>query len=239
MGAAFGGIVHLSPAAREQGEAPPGTASGLGAEPHAHREGGDRDAAPRQHLNVDSAPGIPATPADIEAHVNRLRTAIEQLERGQPVEVSGIEQPKFEADPARVKEATRHAEEVERIGERVRKAEGIPEVKDEEPAAARAPKETEAPAAIPGGEAEPPPPRGDVAGGEAAGAEATDPVRMTAERIADERPDRLVRIGTDADGAPITKTMRKYLDDARQATQDAIDDKKLFDAAAMCLLGKA
>ncbi len=98
--------------------------------------------------------------------------------------------------------------------------------------------ESEAPAAIRGG-VEPPPP--GSRGGEAAGAEGTkiDPFQIEAERVVAENPDVTVRIGEQADGTPITKSLKQYLDEVRQASADALEDAKLFEIAAGCLLGRA
>ncbi len=125
MGAAFGAVVHLSPGARAQG-----------AEAWKRIEAWAEGLTPTQksaivalrlaqHLNVDSAPGVPATPADVEAHVNRVRTAIEQLERGQPVEVSDIAEPHFQPDPARLKEMSQRADELTAASRTVARAEDL------------------------------------------------------------------------------------------------------------------
>lgn len=61
-----------------------------------------------QHANQDSLPGKPATPADLDTHVERLKAAVEQLERGEErVQVQGIGRPTPEApvEPAAVLEA--------------------------------------------------------------------------------------------------------------------------------------
>ena len=58
-----------------------------------------------QHSNQDSLPGKPAAPADLEAHVTRLKAALDQLERGETrVEVQGIGRPVEDA-PATPAEA--------------------------------------------------------------------------------------------------------------------------------------
>ncbi|CAB4223351.1 hypothetical protein UFOVP1670_28 [uncultured Caudovirales phage] len=46
-----------------------------------------------QHLNADSTPGIPVGPQDIEAHVQRMRTAIDQMVKGEPVNIENIKTP--------------------------------------------------------------------------------------------------------------------------------------------------
>jgi hypothetical protein len=97
---------------------------------------------------------------------------------------------------------------------------------------------TEAPAAEAGARTEPPPPRGSRPG-EAAGAEAPDPVRLAAEKFVAEQPDMLLKVGDDAEGKPILKTTKEFLDEARQAAADAREDVGLFEAAAQCILGRA
>lgn len=343
MGAAFGGIVHLSPKAREQGAAAwerlQTWAEGL----TPTQKAAIVALRQAQHLNVDSTPGTPTAPADVEAHVNRLRTALEQLERGQRVNVDDMPEPIFGVDRARWEQAKANAERLQEVTERVAKNEDLPDARrlgieaylehqriasgeqavrraveeaagrtdaegvpgflrsaeqlvalraDQESAqlepvvqraievakkpgfqrtaeekvllesildgrlldylAPRNKKEesivgaevakalkgktrTEAPAAKPAG-TEPPPPRGSGPG-EAAGAEA-DPIRMEAERIAKEQPDRTLRVGTDAEGKPMTTTVHEYLQDARATAKQAADDAKLFEVAAACMLGK-
>jgi hypothetical protein len=107
LGLAFGGMAHLSPAQRKSGErawkrihewvsgAKPSDIDALAALRQA------------QHLNVETAPGRLTEPADIEAHVQRVRTAIEQLAKDEPVNVSDLPAPKGEADPARAAENER------------------------------------------------------------------------------------------------------------------------------------
>jgi hypothetical protein len=98
--------------------------------------------------------------------------------------------------------------------------------------------EPEAPAAKPGGEAEPPPPRGR-APGEAAGAEGLDPIRLEAERFAQANEKLMLRVGEEPDGTPILKSVREYLDDVQAKAKAAREDMGLFEAAAQCLLGRA
>lgn len=243
MGMAFGGLVHMSPAARAQGAEAWNRISAWAEGLSPTEKAAIVSLRLAQHLNVDSTPGRPATPLDVEAHVNRVRTAIEQLERGQPVEVQDIGAPRFDAEPVKVKEETRHADQLVSQAERVRKAEGIAEIT--EPAAQEprlAPTiETEAPAGQPRG-AEPPPPRGPSEGkpaGAEANAKTLDPIAREADRMALAQPDRVIRIGTDPEGMPITKTAKQYLEDARLAADDARKDVSLFEAAAQCLLGRA
>lgn len=233
LGAAFGGIVHLSPAARAQGAEAWGRIERWAENLTPTEKSALVAVRLSQHLNVEAAPGVPKSPADVEAHFNRVKTAMEQMQRGQPVEVSDLPEPRFDADEPRMAEMARRADDLVKEAERARKAEGLPEQPIAEPEAVRA-EETEAPAAKPGG-SEPPPPRGPRAA-EAAGAEA-NPVTIEAERLATEDPDAVLRVGTDAEGAPIVKTRRQFLDDARADVKRATEEAKLFEVAAACMLG--
>lgn len=126
LGAAFGGIVHLSPAQRAQGAAMwerlSRFATGL--------RQTDLDALAvlrqAQHLNADSRPGRPADPVDVERHATRVRHAIEQLARNEPVDVTDLPAPRFEADQPRIQEMAARARELAELAEGVRVAEGLP-----------------------------------------------------------------------------------------------------------------
>jgi hypothetical protein len=225
LGAAFGSLVHLSPAQREQGAEMWGRIRDWAENLTPTQKAAIATLRLAEHLNVDSTPGKPATPADVEAHVNRMRTAIEQLERGRPVDVSDLPEPRFEADPKRMEEMQHRADDLVREAERVRTTEGIPEITDQAPAPEIPPVDLGAPAMV------------DASVERGAGAEAADPVRMAADQFVAEQPDRLIRVGTDTEGAPIVKTAREYLDDARAASKRATEDAKLFEVAAACLLG--
>lgn len=152
LGLAFGSMAHLSPRARAQG-----------AEVWTRLEGWAKNLEPSQiealavlrqaqQLNVDSLAGRPAQLQDIEAHTDRVRTALDQLGRGEVVNVEDLPAPRVESD-GRVAEMAERARELVAQADQVRKVEGLPELK-----------ETEGPPA-PTIRAEPPPPRGE--GGEA------------------------------------------------------------------------
>jgi hypothetical protein len=125
LGVAFGGIAHLSPEQRAAGENAWKRISTWvsGAKPS------DIDALvtlrQAQHLNADSAPGKLGTPEAIDAHVARMRQAVEQLLRDEPVNVSDLPEPAVEADKARVRDAERQAAALEREAGTVAKDIGI------------------------------------------------------------------------------------------------------------------
>ena len=241
LGAAFGGLVHLSPAQRAQG-------AQMWSRLEAWGKGlkqSDLDAMAvlrqAQHLNADSMPGRPADPVDVERHAGRVRQAIEQLARNEPVDVSDLPAPRFEADEPRLADMARRARELAGLAEDVRKSEGLPKPPEEPMAPPARQTESEAPAAT-RGVAEPPPPRGDR-GGEAAGAEGTkaeppDPVQVAAERFVAEQPDLLLKVGEDTNGQPILQTAKQYLEDATRQADEVAQDVKLFELAATCLLGR-
>lgn len=409
LGLAFGGMAHISPAQRAQGKAAWEKVQAWAENMKPSEVAAIATLRTAQHLNEDSAPGKPAEPKDVEAHVERMRTAIDQLAKDKPVEVSDLPAPDSNPDNARFSAAARRAEQMQAEGEKLAKAydlvleepigpandplvrmtpEGIGEVlvergpafqkqgsadikvggyglvkiiwkhgeksnepkgfdvtredvlrlpeimrefkpiqdepgptggrllewqveradgkkviyatrkftkgderqhvvsvmvnkegnesmkakplsekanrpaesptaefmsgvRDTGPQSLLSPEggqkggsdasiETEAPAGQPRG-AEPPPPRGSSEG-KPAGAEATkppDPLAIEAARIAKERPDLRVVVGTDADGKPITKTAAEFLAEAEGGAKALEADQGLLRAAASCLLGIA
>ena len=100
LGAAFGGLAHLSPSQRAAGAALWDKIKG-GTKPS------DVDAAltlrQAQHLGEDSAPGKLSTPQDIAAHADRMRKAIDDMVSGRPVDVEGLPPVTFADDAARTK----------------------------------------------------------------------------------------------------------------------------------------
>lgn len=122
LGLAFGGLVHLSPKQRAQGEAAwrriEAWTKGL------KRSDLDAIAVLRQgeHRNVDAAPGKLAGIEDVEAHGQRMRTVQEQLANDRPVQVEDLPAPKFEPDSARAAEAERVFAEMQAEAEALGKA---------------------------------------------------------------------------------------------------------------------
>lgn len=122
LGLAFGTMSHLSPTQRAQGEKAwtriRDWASGL--------EPSTVDAAivlrQAEHKNVDSAPGKLTEPTDIQAHVQRVDAALEQLARDERVAVDDRPAPRADPDPARWREAESRAEQLQKESEALGKA---------------------------------------------------------------------------------------------------------------------
>lgn len=216
LGLAFGGLSHLSPAQRAQGEQALKRIESVlkGANPS------DLDAIAAlkqaEHLNVESAPGKLAGPEDIDAHTQRVRRALEQIVQGKPVSVEDLPKPNFKADAERAQEAKVQVEQLRGEAEQVMKAEGM--VPPEETITVS--RAVEEPAVL----------------AEAAGA---DPLQAEALRLAQTHPDIPLIVGRDADGTPITKTLKQYLEDVDGMVLQANDDARLFEVAAACMLGAA
>lgn len=214
LGAAFGYITHLSPAMRRQGREFVNQLEAWGRTVKPSDVDALATLRQAQHMNVDSMPGKPVGVQDIEAHVQRMKAAIEQMANDRPVQVEDMPAPRFEADPVRMAEAEARANELVEIAEQVRQAEGLPEVRtaDLDPATPR----TYAPMEFSDG----------------------DPLVATAHAILDQSPDLTFSMGKDADGNSITMSARQFLDDARADVAQALDDARLFEVAARCLLGR-
>lgn len=94
-----------------------------------------------------------------------------------------------------------------------------------------------APQPKPGASGSPPPPGG--AGESAGGAAAPNMVAREARAIAAENPDMKVRVGTEADGTPMYKSLNDMLDEAELDAKIAMEDMNLITVAAECLMGVA
>ena len=231
LGAAFGAIAHLSPTQRAQGAEVLGKLTKWAET----LKPSDVDALAvmrqSQHVNADSLPGIPKGAEDVGAHVARVKQAIEQLATDKQVEVSDLPKGNFEPDQTRLQEMTRRADELVRVSDDVRAAEGLPK-----------PPETEAPPAPRG--AEPPPPRSDE--GLPGGAEAksatgadSDPIILEAKGFSESQPDLEMTVGRDADGKPIKQKVSKFLEESDVEVKKMAGDENLFMVAARCMLGGA
>lgn len=229
LGMAFGGLAHLSPRQRAQGKAVWERIQNWAGDLQPSQIDAIAGLRQSQHLNVDSTPGRPVAPEDVEAHVNRLRTAIDQLASDKPVSVDDLPPARVEPDGKRWTDAERRGNALLKIAERVRADEGLPPVTETD---------------VPPVKQDAGPPPSDSAepartAAPAEGAKAPDPIAMEAERIATERPDVEISIGQDAEGQPVRKTVKQYLDDARAETAKATEEAKLLSIAAECMLGVA
>ncbi len=100
MGLAFGGLVHYSPAQRAQGAKAWDSIEAWAKNLKPSDKAAIATLRDGQHLNLDSTPGKPVSDVDIEAHVNRMRAAIDQIATDQPVAVEDIRVPRRTADIA-------------------------------------------------------------------------------------------------------------------------------------------
>jgi len=125
LGAAFGTLAHLSPKQRAQGDAAWERIRKWGRDVNPSEVDAIAALRQAQHLNVDSMGGKPADLPDIEAHVNRMRTALDQFARGEPINVESLTAPKVEAD-GRFVEAEKQTRTIVREADAARKANDLP-----------------------------------------------------------------------------------------------------------------
>jgi len=131
LGAAFGTLAHLSPAQRAQGAAYWERIRSWGETLSPSQVEAVAALRQAQHLNVDSVGGTPASVKDIDLHVARIRTAIDQLASDRRVDVSDLPTAKVEAD-GRFVEAKARGDDLLKIAERVRVEEGLAPVPEAE-----------------------------------------------------------------------------------------------------------
>lgn len=105
LGAAFGGIAHINPRMRAEGDAWHKRMAEWGAKVKPSEIDAMLTLRQAQHLNADSMPGKPVDANDFNAHVDRMRQAIDDLANDRPVNVEDMPAPRFEADEARAAEA--------------------------------------------------------------------------------------------------------------------------------------
>lgn len=90
LGLTFGGLAHLSPAQRAQGEA----AWKRIQEWTGTLKPSDIDALATlrqaEHLNVDAQPGRPERPTDVNAHTEAMRQAVDDLLNDRPVNIDAL-----------------------------------------------------------------------------------------------------------------------------------------------------
>lgn len=234
LGAAFGGIAHVSPAMRAEGAAWQSKLADWGAKLKPSEIDALITMRQAQHINADSMPGKPVDMADADAHVQRLRQAIDDLANDRPISVEQMPPARYEIDPARQAEAEAEAAKVQADVAEVLRAEVEPKVGDNataanDPAAVKESLTLE-PVAAPAARA------ADRAGDIDAGGQ-LDPLAAEAQRFAAENPDVSMVIGKTADGEDITTTPRQMMEESGLAVEQARADATLFEVAASCLLG--
>lgn len=126
LGLAFGGLAHLSPAMRAQGEEFWQRVEAWRANLTPEQVAALAVLRVAQHATADSLPGQPTTPESVEAHVTRVRAAIEQLAKDEPVNVLDLPPARVTPDPARMEEGTARATELTQTAEAARQEEGLP-----------------------------------------------------------------------------------------------------------------
>lgn len=223
MGMAFGAVTHVSPHARAQGKETWEKISAWAEKLNPSDVDSILVLRQAQHLNEDSLPGTPLGAKDINDHVQRVRTAIDDIVAGREVKVDDMPAGKFEPDAARFDEAQTRAGELSKSAEEIRTESDLPK-----------PPETEGPQAI-ARTGTPPGEGGGPARPEVA--KEADPLAAAAHGFVDANKDMKLRVGTDADGAPIHKTASEFLKGVKADAAKAKDDSKLFSVAAECMLG--
>lgn len=218
LGAAFGGISHINPRMRAEGDAWHAKLKEWGAKLKPSEVDALATLRQAQHLNADSLPGKPVDVEDVNAHVARMRQALDDLANDRPVNVEVMPAGRFEADAARLAEAEKVVDGwVEEAGPLPEPTKVSPQ--DTAPPRAKAAPEARKPAA-----------EGDEAA-------TIDPLAASAARFAAEHPDLPIVVGKNADGSDITTTPRQWLEDADATMRQAQEDARLFEIAAGCLLG--
>lgn len=101
LGAAFGGLAHAVPSMRAEGDIWHKRMAEWGAKLKPSEIDALVTLRQAQHINADSMPGKPVDMASADAHVQRIRQAIDDLANDRPVNVEQMPAPKFEADPVR------------------------------------------------------------------------------------------------------------------------------------------
>lgn len=234
MGAAFGGLAHLDAKGQQ-----------------ARTEVFDQQTKnailtlnQARHLEDVALPGKEAVPGDLNKGVLAVRTAMDQMLRGDPVNVEQITQGMGVApDPARVKARAEAADVAAKLAKEVLPDAQAPIERPPliEPAkAGQEPVKTTPPAGDAGaGEAQRPLAEGASQPNQpGAAGPAADPIVETARTIAAERPELRVPTGElDAQGNAISMTAADYMAKAAETTRLTQADAGLFRTAITCLLG--
>lgn len=122
LGLAFGAYTHINPQARAQGEAAWKVMSDWAQSLTPTQVASLATLRTAQHLNTDSTPGIPVDTQDIDTHVQRMRQAIDQLVRGEPVNIEDVKPAPRETIPPDGEPPTGEAETIAREAETLRAA---------------------------------------------------------------------------------------------------------------------
>lgn len=243
LGAAFGGLAHINPAMRAEGEAMQKRFADWAGNLKPSEVDALATLRQAEHLNVDSMPGKPVDLVDTEAHVQRMRQAIDQLAQDKPVDLSDLPEARIEVDPTRQAEQQATIDFMRAESERINADEGIEPAITLETVKPEQTLEAKQPVTQDGNVGTPTDKGASVVGMEAAARPAEtetaslDPLAAEAARFAAENPDLPIHLGKNADGSDITTTARQMLEDADAAVKQARDDVKLFEIAAGCLLG--
>lgn len=207
LGFAFGTLAHFSPQQRAQGEATWKRLQEWGK----NLEPADIEALATlrqaQHMDADTLPGKPVDIEDVGAHHARMKKAVDQFLRDEPVRVDDLPEAKTEPDAQRIAENETRLKDMQERAETIRDEEGIvdmPEIKAKtaDPVVAKA-----------------------------------DPLTDAATRFAEENADLRIPIGKDAEGNDITLTPKELLADADNGIKAANENGRLFKTAAACLMG--
>ena len=224
MGLAFGGLAHLdakgqAAAAKARESIPQDTKDAILVLNQAH------------HLETASIPGRPASEADLSTSVQAMRTAVDQMLKGEPVDVEGIVRGvKYAPDPMQEKAQAEVGKVMEKAaadvlpnGEPIERAPVLESKAAQEPAGAAQPLGTPtipAEAGTPKGEATKP----------------EDPLVQTARQIGEDRPDMMVPM-VDANGKETQMKVGDFLAHVDEQAKLTNADAGVFRTAITCLLG--
>lgn len=126
MGMGFGSFSHLNPESRRQGAEMWNKIQAWAEKLTPTQKAAIATLRESQHLNVDSVPGKPREPIDVENHVNKVKRAMDQLLAGEPVNVEDMPAAKIDPDPMREQENLDRLNELRATAEQVRQDEGLP-----------------------------------------------------------------------------------------------------------------
>lgn len=230
LGLAFGGLAHLSPSSRKQGSDAWTRIEEWAGKLKPSEVDAIATLRQAQHMNLDSTPGRPADIPDIDKHVQAMRQAIDDLVNDRPVNVEDlVGSAKFIADPARAADQAQMVKVMDAEATAIAKELGVEPTPPADMTVrqdATMARPIDAPVS---------PEAADKTGQP----KTQDPVASEASRFAADNPDVPLSIGKDAEGNPITKSVRQYLEESDGMVLQAQDDARLFEVAAACMMGAA